>query len=118
MNVTDRTLEEVLIDLIEKGEAVRLLVIGGLALVVGALASWFLTRLYFRNFKYVKMQNDVAEAQKKQKEAERKSTQLQNKYNEIERKYKALEVLQEKRHVTLAKEPDALDPALKKIFKE
>ena len=118
MNATDRTLEEVLIDLVEKGEVVRLIVIGGLALIIGALAAWFFTRLYFQKFKYVKMENDVAEAQKKQEEAEEKATQLQTKYNELERKYKALEVLQEKRHATLAKEPDVPDPAVRKIFKE
>lgn len=118
MNATDRTLEEVLISLVEKGEAVRLIVIGCVALIIGAFVAWFFTRLYFQKFKHVKLENDVAEAQKKQKEAEEKVTRLETKYNELDRKYKALEVLREKRHATLAREPDPTDPALKKIFEE
>lgn len=118
MNVTDRTLEDVLIDLVEKGEVVRLVVVGVVALILGLLAGWFFTNIYFSKFKYIQLKNKVDEAEHKKKDLEKDVAQLKSSYAELEKKYAELEHLHDKRHAVLATVPDEIDPSLKKVFKE
>lgn len=118
MNVTDRTLEDVFVELLDNGEIPRLVAVGVVALILGLLVGWFFTKIYFSKFKYIRLKNKIDEAEREKSELKEKVVQLENSYTELQKKYDELEHLRDKRYAALATEPDEIDPSLKKVFKE
>lgn len=118
MNLTDRTIEDILVELVGKGEMVRLIIFCIVALILGILTGWFFTQLYYNKFKYIQLKNKVNEAEQSKKQAENRLSELNEEYTELEEKYKGLKHLRDRYYASFATKPDEPDPVLYNIFKE
>ncbi len=117
MNVTDRTLEDVFVDISRFGDVGLLIVVGILAFLLGGFVVW----LYLSKVKYVSAEDRISLAEEKREDAEKllneanlKITGLENEIKSLKKKYKDFDDCQ---HVKAALKKDETDAFLMEFAK-
>lgn len=80
MEITDRTLEDVIIQAIESGKLAWILIIG---LIVGFLLGLGLASLYFSKFRYVVLTNNLETEKEDRMRIQTELDMLNNKYSQL-----------------------------------